>query len=77
MASLTRAFTYAGARSVLSSQWSVADASTSLLMRHFYRALRSHSKDEALRRAQIALIRDPRYTLPFHWAAFQLSGDWK
>src|SRR5206468_2788122 len=37
---LTRAFQYAGARSVVSSLWSVADKSTAELMRHFYTALK-------------------------------------
>ena len=78
LASLTRAFTCAGARSVLASLWRVSDASTEVLMRRFYRELRARGpKDEALQRAQAALIHDKRYALPFHWAAFQLSGDWK
>ncbi|MES1240760.1 MAG: CHAT domain-containing protein [Acidobacteriota bacterium] len=72
---LTRAFQYAGARSVLASLWSVADSSTSRLMQSFYGNLRQGmSKDEALRAAQIEHIRD---THPFHWAAFQLTGDWR
>ena len=72
------AFTYAGARSVLASHWRVSDDSTAALMRRFYKELRSgRPKDEALQRAQVALIHDKRYALPFHWAAFQLSGDWK
>ena len=75
---LTRAFHYAGARSVLSSLWSVADVSTSELMARFYEALRGGAaKDEALARAQRGLIGDHRFAHPFHWAAFQLAGDWK
>ena len=71
---LTRAFQYAGARSVLASLWSVSDESTSSLMTAFYKALRSgQTKDQALRTAQLTLIR----TAPFHWAAFQIFGDWK
>ena len=71
---LTRAFQYAGARSVLASLWSVSDESTASLMTAFYKALRSgQTKDEALRSAQLTLIR----TAPFHWAAFQIFGDWK
>jgi CHAT domain-containing protein/Tfp pilus assembly protein PilF len=81
---LTRAFHYAGARSVLASLWSVADASTSELMNRFYRHLRSGKpKDEALRAAQLDLIRGrdvpagARFSHPFHWAAFQVFGDWR
>ncbi|HET9227048.1 MAG TPA: CHAT domain-containing protein, partial [Thermoanaerobaculia bacterium] len=72
---LTRAFQYAGARSVLASLWSVSDASTARFMKSFYRHLRGGStKDEALRAAQIEQVRESH---PFHWAAFQLTGDWK
>jgi len=76
---LTRAFQYAGARSVLASLWSVSDVSTADLMQRFYSSLRQgKSKDEALRAAQIDLLRGPEATShPFHWAAFQLSGDWR
>ncbi len=49
-----------GAKSVVATLWSVADDSTSLLMREFYR-LREQSpgmlKSEALREAQLALLR--------------------
>lgn len=73
---LTRAFQYAGARSVLASLWGVADASTAELMERFYRELGAGTaKDEALRRAQLALLADPDTAHPFHWAAFRLVGD--
>lgn len=84
---LTRAFLYAGARSVVSTFWSVADESTSLLMQALYGELRrGRSKDVALRAAQRALVRGPvpkqggvgqDFSHPFFWAGFVLSGDWK
>ena len=81
---LTRAFQYAGARSVLASLWSVADESTAILMTRFYQHLKAgKSKDAALRAAQLDLIHSARAkgasnrSHPFHWAAFTLSGDWK
>jgi CHAT domain-containing protein/Tfp pilus assembly protein PilF len=88
---LTRAFEYAGARSVLASLWSVADETTAALMKRFYRYLKAgQSKDAALRQAQLDLIRSSisiqgqkgaAATLdashPFYWAAFQLNGDWR
>jgi CHAT domain-containing protein len=88
---LTRAFQYAGARSVAASLWSVADQVTAELMTRFHRHLAAGlSKDQALRAAQIELIREPlRITTasgqaiemdasaPFFWAAFQLFGDWR
>ncbi len=75
---LTRAFQYAGARSVLASLWSISDISTGDLMKSFYGHLRTgQAKDEALHLAQIELIRSTKFSHPYHWAAFQLSGDWK
>jgi CHAT domain-containing protein/Tfp pilus assembly protein PilF len=77
---LTRAFQYAGARSVLASLWSVSDNATAELMRRFYTALRAgRSKDAALREAQLGLVRsaDPRLSHPYSWAAFELTGDWR
>jgi len=75
---LARAFQLAGARSVVASLWSVEDISTANLMKRFYGYLRGgKTKDEALRRAQVALIRSPEFSHPYHWAAFQLSGDWQ
>src|SRR5262249_53842020 len=51
---LTRAFQYAGARSVLATLWSVADVSTADFMKRFYGYLRQgRTKDEALRAAQL------------------------
>jgi CHAT domain-containing protein len=70
---LTRAFHYAGARTVVSSLWKVADRSTSELMLAFYRhLLAGSSKAEALRRAQLEMA--ARH--PFYWAAFQVYGSW-
>ena len=75
---LTRAFHYAGARSVLATLWQVADEATSTLMSSFYGHLRAgRSKDDALRRAQVESIARPSTAAPFHWAAFTLSGDWR
>ncbi|MBV8808866.1 MAG: CHAT domain-containing protein [Acidobacteriaceae bacterium] len=75
---LTRAFEYAGARSVLASLWSVDDFRTMQLMERFYSELKSgKTKDEALRQAQISLLRSRSSSSPFYWAAFSLFGDWR
>lgn len=76
---LTRAFRYAGARSVLSSLWAVNDHSTTELMKLFYKELqRGTAKDAALRTAQLAQLHGKGKTAhPYHWAAFQLFGDWR
>ena len=78
---MTWAFFLAGARSAVASQWNVASASTAGLMIRFHRALRSPAppspfgKAEALRAAQLALLRQPSTAHPFHWASFVLIGD--
>jgi CHAT domain-containing protein len=54
---LTRAFIYAGTPSVVASLWNVDDSSTAQLMGSFYRNLKTMSKVEALRQAQLELIR--------------------
>ena len=50
-------------------------------MAGFYRALRGGSSvANSLRAAQVELIQgdgDPDDRHPFHWAAFQVVGDWR
>jgi CHAT domain-containing protein/Tfp pilus assembly protein PilF len=75
---LTRAFQYAGARSVLASLWAVSDHSTSALMARFYAKLRAGSpKDVALAAAQREMLRAGPFSHPYSWAAFELNGDWR
>lgn len=75
MVGVTRAFFYAGARSVVASLWSVDDEASAELMRRFYRRLRrGDSKAEALRRARFELRGDPRFAHPYYWAPFVLVG---
>lgn len=68
----------AGARSTLASLWSVDDQSTALLISQFYRELASQqlTKAEALRQAQLALLRNPKYQRPLFWAPYVLVGNW-
>jgi CHAT domain-containing protein len=54
---LTRAFIYAGTPSVVASLWNVEDSSTAALMASLYKNLKTMSKVEALRQAQLELIR--------------------
>lgn len=83
MLSLRRAFHEAGARTVLSSLWTIGDESTAVLMRAFYRNLweRSLPPAQALRAAQLAMLELDRRRggdgRPSTWAAFVLSGDWR
>ncbi len=88
---LTRAFQYAGARSMISTLWNVSDQATAEIMLRFYQFLRSGlTKDEALRSAQIEMLRGritsidadglpqelSHASAPYYWAGFQLYGDW-
>jgi CHAT domain-containing protein len=79
--SLTRAFREAGARTVISSLWSVNDASTRMLMLDFYDRLwnKGESKLDALRHAQLAILeknlKDHKDTQPATWGAFILTGE--
>jgi CHAT domain-containing protein len=82
---LTRAFMYAGAPTVGVSLWSVADKSTAELMTDFYqRLLGSSAADSttvpasaAMRKAQLTMIANKKYSAPFYWAPFVLVGDWR
>ena len=68
------AFLRAGAHSVIASHWDVGDRSTALLMSGLYRELAAgHKAPEALRAAQLSLIRaGGAYAKPFYWAPFQV-----
>jgi CHAT domain-containing protein len=73
---MTRALQYAGARSIVASQWKVPDESTRMLMMAFHRKLREGmAKDEALRQAMVAVRSKAGMGHPYYWAAFCLSGD--
>jgi CHAT domain-containing protein len=67
-----------GARSTLATLWPVDDRSTSLLMVQFYQQLSQpdRTRAEALRQAQIALLKQPNFRHPFYWAPFILVGNW-
>lgn len=69
----------AGARSTLASLWHVDDNSTAILMGDFYRELANTkvTKAEALRRAQVTLLKNyPNYERPGFWAPYVLVGNW-
>lgn len=74
----TRAFFYAGATSLIVSMWPVADESTAITMRTFYSQL-SQGKEaiDAMRAAQLAVMKEPRFAHPFFWAPFDLMGGWR
>ena len=66
----------AGVPSTVVTQWSVADDSTAELMKTFYKELAGGAaKAEALRQAQLVLLKDRKTRHPFNWAPFILIGD--
>lgn len=69
----------AGARSTLATLWSVNDEATADLMVRFYQELANTTvtKAEALRRAQVAILQDPKYRQhPYFWSPYVLVGNW-
>jgi len=68
-------------RSVVASLWKVSDEPTGILMEYFYNNLKTMKepidKAEALRQAQLQLLKDPRFSHPNYWGAFSLYGDWR
>jgi CHAT domain-containing protein len=76
--SLSRAFMKAGAPTVIASLWSVNDESTKETMTAFYTEMAAgQSKAESLRRAQLAVMHNPRFAHPYYWAPFVMLGDWR
>ena len=76
---LAGAAVQAGATSALASLWQVSDEGTKELMKAFYNRYKGgESKAEALRGAQIELIRrGGTFADPNVWAAFTLLGGWR
>lgn len=72
---LGESFLRAGARGVISSAWEADDDGTARLMRELHRALaRGEAPDEALRGAQLLMLRGPAADRDLRvWAAFRLQ----
>jgi CHAT domain-containing protein/tetratricopeptide (TPR) repeat protein len=67
----------AGARVAIASLWKVDDTGTQALMTAFYSELQKGdvTVTEALRRAQVSLIKSPQYNHPNYWSAFFAIGN--
>ena len=67
----------AGARVAIASLWLVNDVGTQALMTAFYSELQKGdvTVTEALRRAQVSLIKSPQYNHPNYWSAFFAIGN--
>jgi CHAT domain-containing protein/predicted negative regulator of RcsB-dependent stress response len=73
---LSRAFLASGAGSVVASLWAVSDESTAELMRNFYDRMfgKKRSASRALNEARLALIDSEKYSHPFFWSPFVVTG---
>lgn len=76
---LAHGFLVAGAGRVLVSLWNVNDLATAELMERFYRHLLQDGMRpaEALRAAQLSMLREERWAAPYYWAGFTLQGEWR
>ncbi len=75
---MVQAFLVAGASSVIATLWEVSDVACAELMGVLYEhLLHGSDKAEALNRAQVALLKQPKFAEPFFWSAFELHGDWR
>jgi CHAT domain-containing protein len=81
LSGLARAFFYAGARSLLVSNWEVDSESTVALMTGLFEALKANphlSHAEALRLSMLKMIDNPskpEWTQPKFWAPFIVVGE--
>ena len=78
IASLARAFTYAGAESLVATRWSVNDRTTKDLVNGFLRGIKAGlPKHEALRQSILQFLDQTglNYAHPFYWSAFMTIGD--
>lgn len=76
--SLARGFLYAGCPTVVMTLWEVEDRSGTMIMKEFYRNLKSGKPiDVALRNAKLAHIRnaDPLMSHPHFWLGYISIGD--
>jgi CHAT domain-containing protein/Tfp pilus assembly protein PilF len=75
---ITRGFMYAGASRVVASLWKVDDAATAELMGRFYQGILKEGLQPAaaLRKAQVEMWRQKRWSFPYYWAGFLMQGQW-
>jgi CHAT domain-containing protein/Tfp pilus assembly protein PilF len=74
---ITRGFMSIGVPQLVVSLWKVEDQATAELMARFYRELFNGARPpEALQKAQISMLREPRWSDPALWAGFIFLGDY-
>ncbi len=78
--SLSRAFTYAGAKGLISSLWAINEAATANLLQRLYKQLQQgDSKASALRQSKLGYLDDPDIPAfqksPYYWAGLVYFGE--
>ncbi len=64
--------------SAVGSLWSINDDATMAFMKYFYAGLnQSLNKAQAMRAAQMMMIKDKKFKHPFFWSPFILIGRWQ
>jgi CHAT domain-containing protein len=74
---LRRAFFLAGTETLVMSLWAVSDRVSRETMAAYYMALKQKvGRGEALRQAQLSMLKRKDRQHPYYWAGFIQSGDW-
>jgi CHAT domain-containing protein/tetratricopeptide (TPR) repeat protein len=75
---LRRALVIAGAESQVMSLWPVSDTATRdhLMIDYYTRLLSGEGRGEALRSAQLNMLKSADRSHPYYWATFIQIGDW-
>ena len=78
VASIARSFSYAGAKSLIATQWSVEDKATGEIVSLFFDNIKlGLPKDRALQSAKLSFIKSvsQKFAHPFYWASFIPIGN--
>jgi len=74
---LRRSFFLAGTETLVMSLWSVSDRFTQEMMTAYYTGLkRGLGRGEALRQAELAMLKRNDRQHPYYWASFIQAGEW-
>ena len=74
--SIGKGFSYAGARSILTTLWTINDQTTAKLIPLFFKELKAgQPKDKALQQAKRKFLKANRDAHPYYWSGYMMIGD--
>jgi CHAT domain-containing protein/Tfp pilus assembly protein PilF len=74
---LRRAFVLSGTESLVMSLWPVSDYATRQMITAYYTGLKNgQGRGEALRKAELAMLKRKGWEHPYYWASFIEFGKW-